>query len=195
MKNDDSSHSHLVKKEELPAGVILRDHTVDGIQEYDQRLPKWWLFILFSMIAYAVVYWFITDHKAYSDGAHPKLDSELVAIATQKLSSSIDVTNNDLFWDMSVNPEFVAAGEATFQANCIPCHGKELQGGIGFNLVDSEWVHGGTPAGIYNTVFNGVPEKGMQAWGDILGQKRIAEVVSYVLSKNDADAMKAAASE
>jgi cytochrome c oxidase cbb3-type subunit 3 len=66
----------------------------------------------------------------------------------------------------------------------VACHGKELKGGIGFNLVDAEWIHGARPAEIYHTIAAGVPEKGMQAWESQLGQKRIAEVVAYILSKN-----------
>ena len=92
---------------------------------------------------------------------------------------------------MSGNPTFVSAGKTIYNANCVPCHGNNLEGGIGFNLVDAEWVHGSAPADIYAVIENGVPEKGMQPWGNLLGQKRISEVVAYILSKNDRAAMEA----
>lgn len=182
-----SEHKHEsyhVKQEDLPEGVILRDHVVDGIQEYDQRLPMWWLIILFSVAAFAIIYWVVIDDRRFEGAIDPALEVKLDEIATKKLASSIDVTNDELFWEMSGNSAFVSAGKAAFEANCVACHGAELQGGIGFNLVDEEWVHGSNPSEIYVTIYDGVPEKGMQAWGSLLGQKRIAEVVAYVLTKN-----------
>jgi Cytochrome c, mono- and diheme variants len=184
MNSQEDPNELPVKQEDLPEGVVLRDHVVDGIQEYDQRLPRWWLIILFSVILFSIIYWMVMDNRQYVGGKDEQLEAKLQAIETKRLANSIDVTNDDLFWQMGSNPAFVSSGQATFEANCVACHGKELQGGIGFNLVDDEWVHGGKPSEIYHTVDEGVPEKGMQAWGPLLGQKRIAEVVAYILSKN-----------
>ena len=86
------------------------------------------------------------------------------------------------------NPEIVNAGKQTFQSLCIPCHlaslkGKsENPGAVGPNLVDQAWIHGGTPKEIFNTVSKGVLVKGMPSWEPVLGQKKTAEVVAYVLS-------------
>lgn len=174
-----------VKQEDLPEGVILREHVVDGIQEYDQRLPFWWLCILFGMIIFSIIYWLVLDDRSFEGAEDQRLEAKLNEVATKRLASSIDVTNDDLFWEMASNPAFVSAGQATYETNCVACHGKELQGGIGFNLVDAEWVHGSKPSEIYVTVSEGVLEKGMQAWEPLLGQKRVAEVVAFLLSKND----------
>ena len=195
MNTDENKDPLPVKQEELPEGVILRDHVVDGIQEYDQRLPRWWLCILFSMIVFSIVYWLVLDDRSFVGGKNSQLEVKLAELSTKRLANSIDVSNDDLFWEMSSNPTFVNAGQAIYEANCVACHGKELQGGIGFNLVDAEWVHGAKPAEIYVTVDKGVPAKGMQAWGSILGQKRMTEVVAYILSKNDKAQMQATASQ
>ncbi len=184
MSTGEDKNELPVKQEDLPEGVILRDHVVDGIQEYDQRLPFWWLCILFGMIVFSIIYWLVIDDRRFTGTEDPGLEAKLAEVATKRLASSIDVTNDALFWEMSSNATFVRAGQATYEANCVACHGKELQGGIGFNLVDQEWVHGSKPSEIYHTVSQGVPEKGMQSWEPLLGQKRIAEVVAYVLSKN-----------
>lgn len=171
-------------EEDLPEGVTLRDHVVDGIREYDQQLPRWWLIILYSAITFAIVYWVVIDDRSFEGGVDHRLEAKLQEVATKRLASSIDVTNDALFFEMATNPAFVSAGQATFEANCVACHGKDLKSGIGFNLVDDEWVHGSRPSEIYITVSEGVIEKGMQAWETLLGQKRIAEVVSFLLSKN-----------
>jgi len=173
-----------VSEEDLPEGVVLRDHVVDGIREYDQRLPMWWLIILFGVIGFSIIYWVAIDDRRFEGGEHPRLKAELQAVQTARLANSIDVTNDDLFYEMAGNPSFIQAGQETFEAHCAACHGKDMRGGIGFNLIDDEWVHGSKPSELYVSVSQGFPEKGMQAWETLLGQKRIAEVVAYVLSKN-----------
>jgi cytochrome c oxidase cbb3-type subunit 3 len=58
----------------------------------------------------------------------------------------------------------------------------ELEGGIGFDLADAEWVHGSEPVDVYRTIDEGIEGSGMQAWGPTLGPKKVAEVTAYVLS-------------
>ena len=169
----------------------LRDHVYDGIQEFDQRLPNWWLFTLYAAIVFWLVYWFVQmiAHVVPSDGA--QLDAALARINAVKLASSIDVTNDALLWDLSRNPVFVDAGKQTFTSLCVPCHlaslkGKgENPGAVGPNLTDQAWLHGGTPKEIYHTVATGVLAKGMPAWEPVLGQKKAAEVVAYVLAHHE----------
>ncbi len=173
-----------VTEEDLPEGVILRDHVVDGIREYDQRLPMWWLIILFGVIIYSIIYWVVIDDRSFTGGIDERLEAKLEAVATARLASSIDVTDDALFYEMASNQSFVSAGKSSYEANCAACHGANLQGGIGFNLVDDEWIHGSSPSEIYVSVADGFPEKGMQPWETLLGQKRVAEIVAYVLSEN-----------
>ena len=115
----------------------------------------------------------------------------MAEIAAVKLASSIDVTNDALFWAMSRNPVFVDAGKQTFNSLCIACHIASLKGkgenpaAVGPNLVDQAWIHGGTPKELYATVSKGVLIKGMPAWEPVLGQKKTAEVVAYVLSHHE----------
>jgi len=53
---------------------------------------------------------------------------------------------------------------------------------VGPDLIDTAWLHGGTPKEIYVTVDKGVPAKGMAPWGPVIGAKKTAEVVAYILS-------------
>ena len=82
-------------------GIKLRDHTYDGIQEYDQRLPNWWLYTLYGAIVFWVAYWFVYMIAGLmpTDGA--RVDAAMARIAATKMASSIDVTNDKLFWEMS----------------------------------------------------------------------------------------------
>ena len=193
MNEDDHKEESEIDKEKLPPGVILKEHAYDGIREYDQRLPSWWLITLHGAILFSIIYWIVLDQESWEGETHDKLEARLAAIDTIKLANSIDVTNDELFWEMVDNPTFVSAGKATYDAFCVACHGVNLEGGIGFNLVDSEWIHGSKPSELYLSVANGFQDKGMLAWEPQIGQKRVAEVVAYVLSRNDRGAMEAAA--
>jgi cytochrome c oxidase cbb3-type subunit 3 len=174
-----------------PNSPPLREHVYDGIQEFDQRLPNWWLYTLYGSIVFWVAYWFVhmIAHVVPSDGS--QIDAAMARISAAKMASSIDVSNDALFWDMSRNPVFVDAGKQTYTSNCVPCHLASLKGkgenpaAVGPNLTDTAWIHGGTPKEIYHTVAAGVPAKGMLSWEPILGQKKVAEVVAYVLSHHE----------
>jgi cytochrome c oxidase cbb3-type subunit 3 len=169
-------------------GIKLREHSFDGIQEYDQRLPNWWLYTLYGAIVFWVVWWFVHMIAGLvpSDGA--RVDAAMAKIAAVKMATSIDVGNDAKFWEMSRNGVFVDAGKQTFTSLCIPCHLPSLRGksenptAVGPDLTDTAWIHGGTPKEIYTTVSKGVLAKGMPAWEPVLGQKKSAEVVAYVLS-------------
>ncbi|HEY8994194.1 MAG TPA: cbb3-type cytochrome c oxidase N-terminal domain-containing protein [Lacunisphaera sp.] len=170
------------------SGLKLRPHIYDGIQEFDQRLPNWWLYTLYGTIAFAIVFWFAHMIAKVMPTDAARVNAEMAQIAAVKLASSIDVTNDDVFWDMSRNPVFTNAGKQTFDSLCVACHLASLKGkgenpaAVGPNLTDTAWIHGGTPKEIYNTVSKGVLVKGMPTWEPVLGQKKTAEVVAYVLS-------------
>jgi len=168
----------------------LRPHTYDGIQEYDKRLPNWWLYTLYGAIAFWIFYWFAHQiaHIVPSDTA--QVDAAMAKINAVKMASSIDVNNDDLFWQMSQNPEFINAGKQTFDSLCVQCHLPSMKGkgenpaAVGPNLVDTAWIHGGTPKEVYATISKGVLAKGMPSWEPVLGQKKVAEVAAYILSKH-----------
>ncbi len=168
----------------------LRPHTFDGIQEYDKRLPNWWLNTLYATIAFSVVYWFVYQIARVVPSDGEQVNAEMASIAAKKMASSLDVTNDKVFWEMSGNPVFVEAGKQTFNSLCVACHLPSMRGkgenpaAVGPDLTDLAWIHGGTPKEIYITVSQGVLVKGMPAWEPVLGQKKTAEVVAYVLSRH-----------
>ena len=166
----------------------LRPHSYDGIQEFDKRLPNWWLLTLYGAIAFAVVYWFVVYESSVVLPDGERITREMNRIEAEKLGKLVAMLNDDNLWKMSQNPEFVAKGAATYKDTCASCHGAGLRGReedsklIGVNLTDQNWIHGGLPTQIFGTVKNGVSGPGMPAWGPVLGDSRIAQVVAYVLS-------------
>jgi len=83
---------------------------------------------------------------------------------------------------LSRDPNAVKAGKETYTGLCAACHHAELTGAIGPNLRDNIWIHGSQPMQLVKVVTEGVQAKGMPTWGPNLGQKKISEVVAFILS-------------
>jgi cytochrome c oxidase cbb3-type subunit 3 len=164
-----------------PTEEAVRPHTFDGIQEYDKCLPNWWLATFYGAIIFWIGFWFYYERAHLGLSNTQKLEQQLAVIEATKLASAPSVDDASL-WKMSRNAVFVDAGRATFNSTCVSCHTAKLTGGIGPNLVDQLWIHGGRPTEIYNTVTQGVLIKGMPSWGPVLGAKKISEAVAYILS-------------
>lgn len=159
----------------------LRPHVFDGIQEYDKQLPRWWLLTLYGSIIFAVLYW--AYYQSYGIGTPPAkaLEREMAGNAA-RLAETSGVLDDDSIYQMSQDPEKIAAGKLTFETTCAACHKPDLTGLIGPNLVDKEWIHGGNPMDSIKTIDEGVLAKGMPAWGPLLGRQKISEVAAYIFS-------------
>ncbi len=160
----------------------LRAHIYDGIQEYDNRLPNWWLWTFYGSIIFAIGYWFYDQQSGNALSADARLQQAQAAITARAASQSKGPLTDEQMWALSQEPATVAAGAATFATTCASCHGENLQGKIGPNLTDQVWIHGGTPVEIVHTITTGVGPKGMPTWGPILGAKRINEVAAFILN-------------
>lgn len=170
-----------------PPEDSIREHSFDGIQEYNKRLPNWWLFTLYGAIVFFLAYWSYYQWFHIGLNGPQTVEKEMARIEAQRLAANPKLDDAS-FWQMSRNPVFVEAGRATFNATCVACHLQSLRGkhenaaAIGPDLTDTAWLHGGRPTEVYQTITNGVPAKGMPTWGPVLGPKKISELVAYVYS-------------
>lgn len=159
----------------------LRPHTYDGIQEFNKRLPNWWLATFYGAIVFSVAYYACYEWwKALPDQA-ADVKREMARIETAKLASLSSLSDESL-WQMSQNESFRDAGKALFLANCASCHKPDLTGNIGPNLVDTVWIHGNRPLDVYKTIDTGVAAKGMPTWGPVLGAKKMMQLTAFVMS-------------
>lgn len=160
--------------------TIELDHDYDGIRELDNHLPPWWKYMFYASIVFAVIYMFMY----HISGSLPLQTQEYeIAMAEAQANiseaesgSSID-ESNIVFSD---DPAVLASGKTVYERNCVACHKAAGEGGIGPNLTDDYWLHGGSIQDIYNTIKNGVPDKGMIAWGDVLSPTKMNDVASYI---------------
>lgn len=173
--------SQLAQKS-ADADAPLKGHSFDGIEEYDKKLPNWWLWTLYGAIAFSFFYWFYFHWVGNPETSVQRLERQLSAIALAAASSGGAELDDTALWKMSRDEKIVSAGRKTFLTTCVSCHGVDLKGGIGVNLTDKDWVHGGKPTEVVRTVTKGVLDKGMPSWGPVLGKMRVAQVAAFVLS-------------
>jgi cytochrome c oxidase cbb3-type subunit 3 len=165
----------------------LLDHNYDGIQEYDNPLPRWWVVLFWATIVFAVLYFLnvipglgtgrgrIANYEKEMQAAQAKF-----AIVREKQQQS--ALTDDAVLALTRDPAALAAGGQTFTSTCAPCHRPDGGGNIGPNLTDDYWLHGNKPTEIVHTITVGVPDKGMPTWGQALSPEQIARVAAYVLS-------------
>lgn len=159
----------------------VRPHEFDGIQEFDNAMPNWWLFTLWITIFFAFGYWAILHRY----GEEPNPGRELTArmeAASREAARQAGKIDDAILWAMSREAAVVKAGRETYASSCAACHLPDLGGAIGPNLRDDVWIHGSQPMTVLKVVTEGVQAKGMPTWGPVLGRQKIAEVVAFILS-------------
>ena len=163
---------------------IMFDHEYDGIRELDNSLPPWWLWLFYGTIAFSVIYvgyyhvlgLGLSSQEAYEEEMKRAEEQVKAYLATQ--ADQVDENTVTALTD----PQELALGESIFKANCAACHGQLGEGGVGPNLTDPYWIHGGDIKSIFRTIAHGVPEKGMIAWNTQLRPADIQRVASYILT-------------
>ncbi len=148
----------------------------DGIEEYDNRLPQWWVGLFVVSVIVGVAYG-TNFHFIEGNSQAAMYDAEVAEAEAKWPAPSAEDALAD-----AASPEAIAEGKEIYAANCVGCHGPELKGGIGPDLTDAEWIHGGTMTDINHTITEGVPAKGMLSWGPILGPQKVAKVAAFVHS-------------
>jgi cytochrome c oxidase cbb3-type subunit 3 len=159
-------------------------HEVDGIEEYDNKLPNWWLFTLYGAIFFAIVYWFAYEQTKWADSPLKAYQAEMEQ-ANAEMAAKIKaagVMTPEALIALSKDKNTVEQGKQVFTTTCAACHRADGGGLVGPNLTDDYWIHGGAPDKIYKTIMVGVPEKGMPAWGPQLGPERVQAAAAYVLT-------------
>jgi cytochrome c oxidase cbb3-type subunit III len=165
--------------------TIELDHNYDGIKELDNHLPPWWKWLFYGTIGWAGVYMVVYHFS----GTLPLMEEEYqteVSLAEQQKQKflanqpKVQIDENALTYQH--DEAMITKGKELFSINCAPCHKADGGGGIGPNLTDEYWLHGGDVKGIYSTIKKGVPEKGMVAWENVLTPEQLRDVSFFIVS-------------
>lgn len=162
----------------------IKPHDYDGIQEYDNQLPRWWVMVFVISVLFSLGYWlyYYTYGWGPDQVAHyekKKQEHQVVYASKQTTLESFDQTTVQ---NMIQNAAIMDEAKSIFVQNCAACHGAQGQGIIGPNLTDEYWLHGFTPVSLYQVIEDGVPQKGMVAWKGTLNSSQIQQIVAYIVS-------------
>ena len=158
----------------------LRPHVIDGIQEYDNKLPGWWVALFWFTIVFGVVY-LVKVHVMDGNLIYDELSADRAATSATMNANNAPKSADDLKAVLA-DPARIAEGKELYMANCAACHKADGGGLVGPNLTDNAWIHGGSAKDIIYSIDKGIPSKGMIAWGPILGPKKIESITGFILS-------------
>ncbi|MCP4075656.1 MAG: cytochrome-c oxidase, cbb3-type subunit III [Gammaproteobacteria bacterium] len=161
-------------------------HKWDDVEELNNPLPKWWLWMFYFTIVFSLIYLVLypglgnfkgtlgwTSHNQY-DGEMADSDAKYGPIFAAFSAKSVP--------ELAKDPEAIQAGQRLFSSYCSQCHGSDAKGTTGYpNLSDNDWLYGGEPDMIKQSILmgrNGV----MPAFGAALGVKGVEDVAAYVQS-------------
>ncbi|QEG20419.1 cbb3-type cytochrome c oxidase N-terminal domain-containing protein [Mariniblastus fucicola] len=164
---------------------ILTDHSYDGIQEYDNPLPGWWMFLFWVSIFFSPVYYFWAHSGAEGRSIHDQYDNHMAAVFEQRFAKIGELTadRETIMFYMNEDPEWLAVGKVVYQANCVSCHGADGGGVVGPNLTDDHWKHVRNVEDIARVIEDGAANGAMPAWKTRLSHpNQIVLTAAYVAS-------------
>ncbi|MBQ4827382.1 cytochrome-c oxidase, cbb3-type subunit III [Leisingera sp. HS039] len=180
-------------------------HEWDGIEEFDNPMPRWWLWTLYATIIWGVLYTIAYPAWPLINGAtagvlgwstRADVAAEITAVeeANAPVNAKLEATElTAIAEDADLNAYAVSAGSAVFKTWCAQCHGSGAAGAKGYpNLLDDDWLWGGSVEDVHATITHGIRNEDsddaryseMPAFGrdELLEKEEISQVVNYVMS-------------
>lgn len=158
----------------------LLEHNYDGIQEYDNPLPSWWVWIFWGTILFSPAYFVF-----YHVGIGPSIHDEYSVAAAEafdlqaKQFAEMDITE-EVLADLAKDSVVMGGMQQRFVAKCATCHGASGAGLACPNLTDGHFKHGATFMDYFTVISEGVSGTEMKAWKDELGPAGVVGLAAYV---------------
>lgn len=171
-------------------------HSYDGIEEYDNPLPRWWFLLFVGTVIFALGYLALYPGLGNWKGLLPGYEGGWTQV--KEWQREVDKANEQYgplyakFAAMPVeqvaqDPQALKMGGRLFASNCSVCHGSDAKGAYGFpNLTDNDWIWGGEPETIKTTIMGG-RQAVMPAWREVIGEEGIRNVAGYVRTLSGRD--------
>lgn len=163
-------------------------HVYDGIEEYDNPLPKWWFMLFVATLIFTAVYLAVYpglgNFKGFAGWTSVNQLESRQAKAQEKFDETFGKYVNMPIEEIAENREALKMGARIFANNCSVCHGADGGGNFGFpNLTDKDWLYGGTPEKILETIRKGRQGQ-MPPQGPVIGEEGVKNAAEYVLALN-----------
>ena len=162
--------------------VIIDDHDYDGIKEFDNDLPPWWIYGFYITIITAVLY--LGHYHVFGTGDLQKAEYDAEIAKAEILYADVD-----LAYEKALTDEALLVGaKQIFLENCATCHGDEAAGSrgedftAGPNLTDEYWIYGGNINDVYKTIKHGQGNGKMPDWKNKFNNQQIYEIASFIMS-------------
>ncbi|MBP8262136.1 MAG: cytochrome-c oxidase, cbb3-type subunit III [Pseudomonas sp.] len=167
-------------------------HAFDGIEEFDNPLPKWWFMLFILTIVFAIGYLVLYPGMGNWKGLLPGYEGGWTGVAQwEKEMAKADAQYGPIYakyaampiTEVAADEKALKMGGRLFASNCSVCHGSDAKGAYGFpNLTDNEWRWGGEPETIKTTLLAG-RHAVMPAWAEVIGESGVKNVSAYVLTE------------
>lgn len=186
------------KTPDAQGNVDTTGHAADGIEEYDNPLPRWWFYLYVGTVIFAlgylVLYPGLGNFAGVLGWSQESQWDEEVAYADEHFAPIFEQYQEVAIPELAKDGEAMQVAERIFLNNCAICHGSNAQGGYGFpNLTDDDWLYGGAPENIVTTLTNG--RNGLMPSWQQLGEQNIANLAQHVLTLSGHEADEAKAEE
>ncbi|WP_430492037.1 cytochrome-c oxidase, cbb3-type subunit III [Pseudomonas fulva] len=169
-------------------------HSFDGIEEYDNPLPKWWFWLFVGTLVFSAGYLVLYPGLGNWKGILPGYEDGWTGVNEwQKEMDKADAKFGPIFAkyaampveEVAKDPQALKMGSRLFASNCSVCHGSDAKGAYGFpNLTDHDWRWGGEPETIKASIMNG-RHGVMPAWAEVIGEQGVSDVAAFVLTNLD----------
>ena len=171
-----------------PTRDELLDHDADGIREFDNAMPRWWLYSFYVTIVFAAIYLVNYHVLPQPIVGRAGMDAEYRAEMAAAGGSGGGAPGATVTLAVLTDDASLAKGRAIFESQtslCSSCHRPDLGGLVGPNLTDAVWLHGCTAGELARSVSTGFPPRGMLPFGGgpKLTDEQLRQLVSYVLSR------------
>lgn len=163
-------------------------HSFDGIEEYDNPLPKWWFHMFIATVIFGLVYLALYpglgNFKGFLGWTSTGQWEQEVKQAEEKYTPIFEAYAAKPVEELAKDAEAMKVGQRIFANNCSVCHGSTGRGALGFpNLTDDDWLYGGSAEAIKTTIMHGrtgqMPAKGLNPAMD---KTDVSNLTHYLLS-------------
>ncbi len=161
-------------------------HAWDGVQELNNPLPRWWLWLFYFTIvfslAYLVIYPGLGNFAGIGGWSSKGQYDQEIADSNAKYGPMFAAFSAKSIPELAKDDKAMKAGERLFSNYCTQCHGSDAKGATGYpNLADKDWLYGGAPEQIEQSILHG-RNGAMPGWLPMLGEEKVGNVANYVQS-------------